>query len=171
MRFLNLILRNLRRNVLRSILTSTGVMVLVFVITLIWSILGFLDRATTEKSANFKGIVTEKWSIPSQMPFSYAQELSEGAAREEGDIRPEDSMTWQFFIGSIDKTNIGFNSFVFAFCMEPRKALTMMDELDSLPSGPKAELTKVVELMEQNRQGIIIGRKRLAPSTSESETR
>ena len=90
MRFLNLIFRNLRRNVLRSLLTSTGVMVLVFVITLIWSILGFLDRATSEKSSNFKGIVTEKWSIPSQMPFAYARTLENGASREDGDVRPED---------------------------------------------------------------------------------
>ena len=161
MRFLKLILRNLRRNLLQSILTTTGVMVVVFVITLNWSILGFLDRATTEKSANFKGIVTEKWSIPSQMPFSYAQTLADGAAREPDDVSPEDSMTWQFFIGTIDKANIGFNSFVFAFCMEPRKLLTMMDELDSLPDGPKAELEKAVVAMENNRQGVIIGRKRL----------
>ncbi|MCF7962428.1 MAG: ABC transporter permease [Pirellula sp.] len=161
MRFLNLIFRNLRRNVLRSLLTSTGVMVLVFVITLIWSILGFLDRATSEKSSNFKGIVTEKWSIPSQMPFAYARTLENGASREDGDVRPEDSMTWQFFIGTIDKNVVGFNSFVFAFCMEPRKLLTMMDELDSLPPGPKAELEKAVEAMEKNKQGVIIGQKRL----------
>ena len=66
MKFMMLIFKNLRRNLVRSMLTSAGVMVLVFVITLIWSILGFLDMATSEKSANFKGIVTEKWSIPSQ---------------------------------------------------------------------------------------------------------
>jgi putative ABC transport system permease protein len=37
----------------------------------------------------------------------------------------------------------------------------MMDELDSLPDGPKAELEKAVVAMENNRQGVIIGRKRL----------
>jgi len=97
MKFLMLILKNLRRNMLRSTLTSAGVMVLVFVITLIWSILGFLDTVTSEKTSNFKGIVTEKWSIPSQMPFSYADTLENGAAREDTDIKPIDSMTWQFF--------------------------------------------------------------------------
>ena len=103
MKFLMLIFKNLRRNLLRSMLTSAGVMVLVFVITLIWSILGFLDIATSEKTSNFKGIVTEKWSIPSQMPFSYASTLENGAAREDTDIKPIDSMTWQFFIGSTEK--------------------------------------------------------------------
>jgi hypothetical protein len=45
MKFLMLIFKNLRRNLVRSLLTSAGVMVLVFVITLIWSILGFLAEA------------------------------------------------------------------------------------------------------------------------------
>ena len=162
MKFLMLIFKNLRRNLVRSMLTGAGVMVLVFVITLIWSILGFLDMATSEKSANFKGIVTEKWSIPSQLPFSYASTLENGAAREESDVKPMDSMTWQFFIGSVDKTNIGYSTFIFAFCMEPKKLLTMMDELDSLQKGPRAELDTAIKAMEQNRQGIIIGQKRLA---------
>jgi putative ABC transport system permease protein len=162
MKFLILIFKNLRRNLVRSMLTSAGIMVLVFVITLIWSILGFLDEATSEKTSNFKGIVTEKWSIPSQMPFSYANTLESGASREDNDVKPIDSMTWQFFIGSIDKANMGFNSFIFAFCMEPRKLLTMMDELDSLPQAPREELDKAIKAMEQNRQGIIVGQKRLA---------
>ncbi len=162
MKFMTLIIKNLRRNLLRSVLTSAGVMVLVFVITLIWSILGFLDVATSEKTSNFKGIVTEKWSIPSQMPFSYAATLENGAAREDSDVKPIDSMTWQFFIGSTEKGKMGFNSFLFAFCMEPKKLLTMMDELDSLQPGPRAELEKAIHAMEQNRQGIIVGQKRLA---------
>jgi putative ABC transport system permease protein len=161
MKFLILIFRNLRRNLLRSLLTSVGIMVLVFVVTLIWSILGFLDRATAEKAANFKGIVTEKWTIPSQMPFAYARTLTEGAAREDKDVKPQDSMTWQFFIGSTDKKSPGYSSFVFAFCMEPAKLLTMMDELDSLAPGPKEELSKAIQAMESNRQGIIMGRKRM----------
>ncbi len=162
MKFMMLIIKNLRRNLVRSMLTSAGVMVLVFVITLIWSILGFLDVATSEKTSNFKGIVTEKWSIPSQMPFTYASDLERGAAREDTDVKPIDSMTWQFFIGSTEKGKMGFNSFLFAFCMEPKKLLTMMDELDSLQPGPKAELEKAIQEMEKNRQGIIVGQKRLA---------
>ena len=162
MKFMTLIFKNLRRNLLRSMLTGAGVMVLVFVITLIWSILGFLDVATSEKTSNFKGIVTEKWSIPSQMPFSYAATLENGAAREQTDVKPIDSMTWQFFIGSTEKGKMGFNSFLFGFCMEPKKLLTMMDELDSLQPGPRAELEKAIQAMESNRQGIIVGQKRLA---------
>ena len=163
MKFFLLIFKNLRRNPVRSMLTSAGIMVLVFVITLIWSILGFLDVATSDKTSNFKGIVTEKWSIPSQMPFAYASTLENGAAREDADVKPIDSMTWQFFIGSTEKgKGFSLKTFVFAFCMEPRKLLTMMDELDSLQPGPRAELNEAIQKMEMNRQGIIIGQKRLA---------
>ena len=161
MKFFLLILRNLRRNLLRSLMTGAGIMVLVFVITLIWSILGFLDEATTAKSRNFKGIVTEKWAIPSQMPYAYASSLEQGAARETGDVKPIDSMTWQFFIGTVEKGKMAYDSFVFSFCMEPRKLLTMMDELDSLPDAERNELDKAIKAMEGNRQGIIMGRKRL----------
>lgn len=136
-------------------------MVLVFVVTLIWSILSFLNNATSEKSQNFKGIVSEKWSLPSQMPFTYAQSLSEGGAREDGDIKPQDSMTWQFFGGSTDPKIRTFNNIIFAFAMEPSKLLTMMDDLDSLQGTEKAEFEKVVEKLKNTRQGIILGKNRL----------
>jgi putative ABC transport system permease protein len=54
MKFFLLILKNLRRNLLRTILTGLGTIVLVFVVTLIWSVLNFLNKATEEKSQNLK---------------------------------------------------------------------------------------------------------------------
>ena len=105
MKYLLLIAKNLRRNRTRSLLTAAGTMILVLVVSLVWSILSFLDEATTEKSANFKAIVTERWRIPSQMPFAYAESLSDGAARRPGDVRPIDSMTWQFYGGTLDPAN------------------------------------------------------------------
>jgi len=157
-----LIFKNLRRNVVRSTLTALGVMVLVLVVTMIWSILAFLDVATAEKASNLKGIVSERWMLPSQMPFSYAASLSEGAARDVGDVRPTDSMTWQFFGGSLDANTRTRENSVFAFALEPEKLLTMMDELDSLPPGPRAEFAQTVEKLARNRQGLIVGKTRLA---------
>ena len=81
MKFLRLILKNVARNKVRTLLTALSTMVLVFVVTLVWSILTFLDTATAEKAENVKAIITEKWQLPSQMPFSYASSLSEAAAR------------------------------------------------------------------------------------------
>lgn len=162
MKFFMLILRNLSRNLFRTILTSSATMFLVLVITAVWTVLSFLDKATEEKTSDLKAIVTERWQIPSQMPFAYASSLSEGAAREPGDIRPADSMTWQFYGGSIDKSNRDPDNLVFMFCMEPKKLSTMMDGLEDLPSDQAEDLQATITKMENNIQSIIIGKKKLA---------
>ena len=81
MKLLMLILKNVGRSPLRSILTALGTMMLVFVVTMVWSVLWLLDLVTAEKKENLKGIITERWSVPSRLPFSYAGTLAEGAAR------------------------------------------------------------------------------------------
>jgi len=164
MRFLVLILKNLSRNRVRTILTSLGTVVLVLVVTLIWSVLSFLDEATSDKQSDFKVVITEKWQIPSQMPFAYAQTLEEGAAQEPGDIRPMDSMTWQFFGGTIDPGKRTRENSLFAIAIEPKKLLTMMDELDRLEKESPStyrEFKKSVDALSANRQGIILGKDRL----------
>lgn len=162
MKFALLILKNVRRNLVLSSLTSLGTIVLVLVVTMVWSILAFLSAATEEKSQNLKAIVTERWQIPSQMPYSYAHTLSTGAAREPGDLQPLDSMTWSFYGGSTDATTRTLENTLFAFAMEPRKLKTMMDDLDSLPPEQAAELDAVVKKLEENRLGLIVGKERLA---------
>jgi len=64
MKFFLLIVKSLRRNLLRTTLTCLAVMVLVFVVTQIWTVLYFLDSITTEKAKDFKAIVTERWQVP-----------------------------------------------------------------------------------------------------------
>ncbi|ADB17628.1 protein of unknown function DUF214 [Pirellula staleyi DSM 6068] len=163
MKFFLLIFRNLSRNLFRTILTSSATMFLVLVITAVWTVLSFLDKATEEKKQDLKAIVTERWQIPSQLPFSYAATLSEGAARNPGDVRPLDSMTWQFYGGTTDKENRSVSNTVFMFCMEPKKLLTMMDELDKLdPNAAETkELQAAIDKMENNIQSIILGQDRL----------
>ena len=155
-----LVFQNLGRNPLRTVLTMLGTMVLVMVVTLIWSILYFLDQQMAEKSNNFKAIISEKWRAPSQMPFAYAAGLRDAGARNPGDIHPLDSMTWSFYGGSTDPKKTR-ESMLFAFCMEPEKLTTMMDELDDLPPKDKADFNAVVEALKKNRQGIILGLDRL----------
>lgn len=164
MKLFRIILKNVGRNWLRTSLTALGTMVLVFVVTLVWSVLDFLAAATSDKTSNFKAIVTERWQIPSQMPFAYAEGLSRGAARNPGDIEvaPADSMTWQFYIGSIDPKSMNFDDFVFLFAMDPAKITTMMDDLDSLPPDKKAIMDGLVRKMQENPRGVILGKERLA---------
>lgn len=160
-RFMLLIAKNIRRAVVRSTLTILATMLLVLVVTLVWSVLNNLSQATEEKESDFKAIITERWQVPSQMPFSYAEGLSQGAAREPDDEVPLDSMTWQFYGGSIEKGKRTREGFVFAFAMEPSKLTTMMDELDSLPEPAASAFNQVVEKMERTRSGIILGREKL----------
>lgn len=156
MKLFFLILKNVRRNLIRTILTVVGTMILVLVVTVIWSVLAFLDRATSEQSQNIKGIVTERWQIPSQMPFSYARPLEDYAWQGRDNV-----MTWQFYGGTTDPAKRTFDSVFFAIALEPRKIHTMMDELDSLPSAERQNLVNIAERMTQQRDGVVVGPGRL----------
>ena len=158
-----LIFKNMRRNVLRSVLTAVGTMALVLVITMVWSVLALIDKVTTEQSKNLKAIVTERWQFPSQMPLSYERKLREGCADPNvpTDVRPTDSMTWQFYGGTLDPKNKGRENMLFVFALEPLKLATMMDELDALPPPEAADLLQTIDKLKNNRQGIILGLDRL----------
>ena len=162
MQFIRLILKNLRRNLLRTFLTAIGTIALVFVVTLVWSILSFLDNVTAEKSNNFKAIITERWQIPSRMPYAYAAALADGAARRPEDIHPLDSMSWQFYGGTTEPGVMTRESMMFAFAMEPKKLATMMDDLDSLEPPEAQELQANIKKLEQNKRAIVVGSERLA---------
>jgi putative ABC transport system permease protein len=161
MMLFRLIIENALRSPLRTLLTALGTMMLVAVVTGVWSILEFLQKATEEKTSNIKAIVTEKWRLPSQMPVSYAPSLCEGAYRNPGDIRPDDYMTWTFYGGSVSKERRTFDDALFAFVMEPEKLTTMMDELDSLQGAEKVEFDAAVERLKANPQGIILGKAKM----------
>jgi putative ABC transport system permease protein len=156
MKLLRLILKNLRRNLIRTVLSALAIVVLVFVVTLVWSVLAFLDAVTAEKAKDFKAIVTERWQIPSQMPITYLDPLSRGAAKSEQDYRPEDYMSWQFFGGSTDPdlSKLTPQTILFFFAMDPRKLIPMMEDLKDLDP-------KLVEAMVEDKQNVLIGRERL----------
>lgn len=160
-KYLVLILKNVRRNLLRSALTGLGTMVLVFVVTLVWSVLWFLDKETTQRSENFKAIVTEKWSMPSRMPYSYAVPLSEGAANKPGDVRPMDSMTWQFFAGTTEPGKGSRENTMFVIATDPDKVMSMLDGMESLPPDQEKEMAAIVERVKANKHGIVLGRNQL----------
>jgi putative ABC transport system permease protein len=155
LKYFILILRNLRRNLLRTTLTCVATMFLVFIVTAVVTILYTLNLILAEKSKDLKAIVTERWQIPSQMPFSYAASLSQGAARKPGDIVPDDHMTWQFYGGTIDPTKSIREGIVFFFAMEPDKIIPMMDEGETFDP-------EMIEKLKNKKNGAIIGKKRLA---------
>jgi putative ABC transport system permease protein len=169
-KYASFVLKNLFRNKLRTILAGMAIMVLALVVTLVWSILVPLDAFVTEKTSDFKVVVTERWKVPSQMPFAYAATLEEGAYSQPGDVRvePGNSMTWMFYAGFLDKQNPSFENFAFFFAMDPRSLLEretkdgkklppMMDDLEHPDEAFKQAVQKLVE----NKSGCILGRDRL----------
>jgi putative ABC transport system permease protein len=150
-----LVLRSLGRNRLRTALTSLAVMVLVLVVTFVWTILYFLNVVTEEKSKDLKAIITERWQVPSQMPYSYAAALGDGAAKRPTDAHPTDSMTWSFYGGTLDPAKRTRENIVFFFAMDPRKLKGMMDALEDLDD-------KLIEQMLQNKRAVLMGRERMA---------
>jgi putative ABC transport system permease protein len=112
---------------------------------------------TAEKSQNFQAMVADRWSIPSRLPYAYAEPISRGAARKPGDVRPLDSMTWQFFIGTLDPTKLSRENMIFAIACEPDKIATMMEGLDSLPPDERKQLLDDIAKLKSNPQGIILG--------------
>ena len=166
MKFLVLVVENIRRNLVRTTLTSLGTMMLVLVVTLVFTVLTTLDTVTTEKSANIKAIVTEKWQNPSMMPYSYAAGLSAGAAdpADANAVHPQGSMTWGFFVGSTESNPAkrGYENLFFSFIMDPEKARTMLDTIDSLPDERVRPLIDAINNMKKTKNGVIIGEGRLA---------
>src|SRR5439155_1991051 len=135
-RLFRLVLKNLRRNLLRTILTCLATIVLVLMVTLIWTVVYFLDQVTTERSKDLKLIVTERHSLPSQMPNSHANYLnprrSECILRDEQGkllLGPDDFMTWSFYVGALDKSKITLQTLAVFFVMEGDAVKTMMEDL------------------------------------------
>jgi putative ABC transport system permease protein len=158
--YVRIIGKSLKRNPLRTILTGMATFLLVLIITLILSVLWLLDLVTTERSKDFKAIVTERWQVPSQMPYSYGASLKDGAASRPGDIQPQDHMTWQFYGGTLDEKKTR-DSLVFFFCMEPSKVLTMLDISDRMTAKEEADLKAAVAAMEEDPRRILVGSDRL----------
>jgi putative ABC transport system permease protein len=159
MKFFLLIVKNLRRNLLRTTLTSLAIIVLVFMVTLIWTMLFRLGKITEDKSKDFKLIVTEKWQIPSQMPASHADFLdpdnkSKCILPKELHITGDDFMTWSFYGGFVDPKNRSWDTLVFMFVMDPLKICPMMEELGDLDPA-------LVKKLVETRNGVLMGRKRL----------
>lgn len=157
--------RGLRRSPLRTSLTYIALFVLTIVLAMIYSVLVFIARVTTEKEADFKCITTHKTIIPSQMPRAHYETFRTLLGKLPPEMRPvngeADLMAWSFFFGTTDAISKRPDSLLFAFCIEPRKILTMMDGLDDLTGKEKQDLDEAVAEMSRNKRAIVVSKMRL----------
>jgi putative ABC transport system permease protein len=154
-----LVVKNLRRNLLRTVLTSSAIMVLVLMVTGIVTVLVGLDRYTEEKAKDLKIIVMDRYQVPSQLPSSYIRYLdpSNSACLPEikATIGPRDFMTWCFYGGTLQQgTAATLENMVFFFVTEPDSILPMMDDLEDLKP-------EVVEKLKKTKNGCLMGPERL----------
>jgi putative ABC transport system permease protein len=163
MKYFLLVLKNLRRNKLRTVITSLAVMVLVLVVTMIWTVIYFLNNFTKEKGGNLKAIATDRYDMQGLLPLSYAGPLSQGAAGKPGDKVPVNSMSWQIYLGTLDQANRTRDNLVFLIATDAvhvptkvGKAVTkgMIEDLDPVEKT-------LVDKLADTTDGCLLGRKRL----------
>jgi putative ABC transport system permease protein len=157
--------KNLSRNLLRTLLTGTAIGVFAIMITIIWTILFFIDIATTERAKDLKVIVTYRWSVPSQLPVTHADylnpasssllpELMDETTKQSKFYGPKDFMVWSFYGGSTDPAKVTPETMLFFFAMEPDQIIPMMDELSELDP-------KLVEALKSKVNGCLLGSDKL----------
>jgi putative ABC transport system permease protein len=158
-------MRNIIRALLRTSLTYLAVFVLVFVLCCIWSVLAFLGAITQQKDANLKGIVTEKYQIPSQMPPGHLARVKDEIANLPPGQRPdniEDNiMTWAFVGGTLDKGKFTPQNSIFFFATEPEKLLKMMPGLDELSVEDQVKIEHLAGVMARDPKAVVIGAEKL----------
>ncbi len=135
-RLFQLVVKNLRRNLVRTVLTCVATMVLVFMITMIWTVLFFMDLITKERAKDLKLIISERWQLPSMLPMTHANYLDPSHPQFLPELKgmygPNDFMTWSFYGGTQDPKKLTPENLVFFFTMDPTKIVPMMDDLGDL---------------------------------------
>lgn len=155
-----LIVKNLGRNPVRTALISLATMVLVAKVTLIWSVVHFLDLQTRERSKDMKLIITERWQVPSLLPMKYADYLNPASPSFldalKGKYGPNDFMTWSFYVGSIDANRLTQPDLMaFFFVMSPEHIKPMMEDSDEIDEA-------AIDRLRSVRNGCLMGRERMA---------
>jgi putative ABC transport system permease protein len=157
-------IKNLRRNLVRTLLTSSAIGFFAFMITMIWTIIYFIELVTVERSKDLKIIATYKWSVPSQLPMPYADYLNPASSAFLDELRdprtgqplygPNDFMVWSFYGGSTDPNKITPDTLLFFFVMDPDSIIPMMDDLSDLDP-------KLIEALKTKREACLLGSDKL----------
>jgi putative ABC transport system permease protein len=144
-RLFQLAIKNLRRNLVRTVLTAIATFVLVFMVTMIWTILYFMDLIQRERTKDLKLIISERWQLPSMLPMTHANYLDpthpQFLPELHGMYGKNDFMTWSFYGGSMDPKKLTPENLVFFFTMKPEHIVPMMDDLGNLDAALVAKMT------------------------------
>lgn len=168
MKLFLLILKNLSRNKIRSILTALAVICLVAIFDMIFSVVGFLDMVMAEQTADVMLIATERYRTPSQFDRRYVDQivypgssLNTELSKIPGFRGEENHNIWHFVAFSIDPEMKDQEKSFFVIATLPEKIATMIEGLEGF--DPKlAELMKDPPRSRLPNAGLLMGPDRLA---------
>lgn len=168
MKLLKLILKNLLRNKVRSILTLLAIFLLVAIFTLIATVIRFLDDQMAEQSKDVLAVITERYRIPSRFDRKYIDDISSTGSILNSNLsnidgfHGEKTNIWHFVIFTLDPTMQDKDKFFFSIACLPEKIGTMTDGLKGYDEDGKiAELIKHPPVSGVDNIGIVLGRERM----------
>lgn len=141
MTFLLLILKNLGRNKLRTVLTALAVTVMVTICAEMMSIIVMVRRHVEAEASQSKLLISERWVAPSRIPARYVPALT----RLEGVI---DWTVWNFYAGFLDSSRQR-SSQGFGLATRPDNLIAMHTGLDKLDPA-------VVQALHREKSGAIV---------------
>jgi putative ABC transport system permease protein len=156
-------IKNLRRNLTRTLLTMCAIAVFASMITIIWTVLYFIKVTTAERAKDLKVIVSYRSSVPSQMPMTHGDYLNPASPKFLPELVDEhgkklytssDFMLWSFYEGTTDPAKRTPDNTVSFIAVEPDQIIPMMDDMENLDP-------RLVELLTKSPQGCLLGSERM----------
>src|SRR5579875_2449274 len=142
MKIFLLILKNLRRNKLRTALTASAVIVMAMICAEMAAILFWVDQHVQRQASQSKLLVSERWVAPSCIPARYLTLLT----HQEG---IEDWTLWNLYVGFLDASR-QCSSQVVGLATRPDNLMAMHLGLEKL--DPAA-----VEAFQREKTGALLG--------------
>lgn len=138
MRFLPLVLKNLARNRLRSLLTFAGVICQVAVLGMIMTFIGYLDELVAERSRNVGVIVSERHGWPGSLElrcldrFTFPHCALHQELRRIPGFHAQNISVWDFVVFTLDRDMKDRNLLCHVVATYPEKMTSIIDDLEGI---------------------------------------
>jgi putative ABC transport system permease protein len=167
MKFLSLIVKNLRRNKVRTALTALAVVFLVVIFSMIATVLRFLNLAMTAQAKDVALVITERYRFPSRFDRRYLEQIAAPGSSLHQRLRTlpgfhaDQCTLWNFAAFTLDPEAKDKDLQVTIIATLPDKMRTMIGGLETLDAELCARMQKPPRSRQDNI-GILVGPDRLA---------
>lgn len=166
MKFLLLILKNLRRGRARTAITVLAVMLLVATFCMVATVVSFLDTFTTERGTDVRTILSDRYRIPSRFDRGLMDQIVRpygtvnARLRQIPGFHPERYTVWHFIIFSLDPEMKNKDLSFFAIATLPESVPVMMEDLESFDPAVCQQMVQPPRSRKPNI-GLLMGPDRL----------